>query len=43
MRNELLAGVLFHRQDGQIRHTHFGEGDYAGSEQVIRELLAAAG
>ena len=28
---------------GDIRHEHFGEGDYAGSEQVIRELLAEPG
>lgn len=27
---------------GDIRHIHFGEGDYAGTEQAIRELLAAA-
>ena len=28
---------------GRIRHTHIGEGDYEGSEQVIRELLAGNG
>jgi cytochrome c biogenesis protein CcdA/thiol-disulfide isomerase/thioredoxin len=28
---------------GQLRHHHFGEGEYAGSEQVIRQLLAEAG
>ena len=28
---------------GQFRHHHFGEGDYDGSEQVIRQLLAEAG
>jgi cytochrome c biogenesis protein CcdA/thiol-disulfide isomerase/thioredoxin len=28
---------------GQFRHHHFGEGDYAGSEQVIRQLLTEAG
>jgi thiol-disulfide isomerase/thioredoxin len=28
---------------GQIRHHHFGEGDYAKSEQVIRHLLMDAG
>jgi cytochrome c biogenesis protein CcdA/thiol-disulfide isomerase/thioredoxin len=27
---------------GRVRHHHFGEGDYAGSEQVIRQLLAEA-
>jgi cytochrome c biogenesis protein CcdA/thiol-disulfide isomerase/thioredoxin len=28
---------------GQIRGHHFGEGDYDGSERVIRDLLTAAG
>ena len=28
---------------GQIRHHHFGEGDYAQSEQVIQQLLEEAG
>jgi len=28
---------------GRIRHHHFGEGDYAGSEMVIQRLLAEAG
>jgi cytochrome c biogenesis protein CcdA/thiol-disulfide isomerase/thioredoxin len=28
---------------GQIRGHHFGEGDYAGSEQLIRRLLTDAG
>ncbi|MGE6385983.1 cytochrome c biogenesis protein DipZ [Pseudomonas sp. NPDC078416] len=27
---------------GQIRYTHFGEGDYEGQEQVIRQLLDEA-
>lgn len=27
---------------GDVRHIHFGEGDYSGTEQAIRELLAAA-
>ncbi len=27
---------------GQIRYTHFGEGDYEGSERVIQDLLAEA-
>ncbi len=27
---------------GRIRHHHFGEGDYAGSERVIQKLLAEA-
>jgi thiol-disulfide isomerase/thioredoxin len=28
---------------GQIRHHHFGEGEYGQSEMVIQQLLAAAG
>jgi thiol-disulfide isomerase/thioredoxin len=28
---------------GRVRHRHFGEGDYEGSERVIQELLAEAG
>ena len=28
---------------GQVRHVHFGEGDYATTERVIRTLLAEAG
>jgi cytochrome c biogenesis protein CcdA/thiol-disulfide isomerase/thioredoxin len=27
---------------GNIRHVHFGEGDYAGTEQLIRQLLSVA-
>jgi cytochrome c biogenesis protein CcdA/thiol-disulfide isomerase/thioredoxin len=27
---------------GVVRHVHFGEGDYAGTERLIRELLVAA-
>ena len=28
---------------GVLRHTHFGEGDYAGTEALIRQLLSEAG
>jgi cytochrome c biogenesis protein CcdA/thiol-disulfide isomerase/thioredoxin len=28
---------------GQVRYTHFGEGDYEETEEAIRELLAEAG
>lgn len=28
---------------GRIRHVHFGEGEYAQSEQIIRQLLREAG
>ncbi len=27
---------------GTVRHVHFGEGDYAGTERLIRQLLTAA-
>ena len=27
---------------GNVRHVHFGEGDYAGTEQLIRQLLTDA-
>jgi cytochrome c biogenesis protein CcdA/thiol-disulfide isomerase/thioredoxin len=27
---------------GNVRHVHFGEGDYAGTEQLIRQLLTEA-
>ena len=30
-------------RDGQIRHHHFGEGEYEQSEQVIQQLLATPG
>src|SRR6185436_956552 len=29
--------------NGNIRHTHFGEGEYDESERVIQQLLAEAG
>ena len=41
--NEYWPAFYFIDKAGQIRHTHFGEGDYDGSEQVIRELLAQPG
>ncbi len=41
--NSYWPAFYFIDKSGQIRHTHFGEGDYAGSEQVIRELLAGRG
>ena len=41
--NSYWPAFYFIDTTGQIRHTHFGEGDYAGSEQVIRELLAGSG
>jgi cytochrome c biogenesis protein CcdA/thiol-disulfide isomerase/thioredoxin len=41
--NRYWPALYFVDKDGHIRHTHFGEGDYAGSEQVIRTLLAEPG
>ncbi len=39
-RNSYWPAFYFVDKRGQIRHVHFGEGDYEGSEAVIRELLA---
>jgi cytochrome c biogenesis protein CcdA/thiol-disulfide isomerase/thioredoxin len=38
-RNGYWPAFFFIDRSGRIRHTHVGEGDYDGSEQVIRELL----
>ncbi|HGM5580531.1 TPA: redoxin domain-containing protein [Pseudomonas putida] len=38
--NQFWPAHYFVDRKGQVRHVHFGEGDYAGQEQVIRELLA---
>ncbi len=38
--NEYWPAFYFVDRNGHIRYEHFGEGDYAASEQVIRELLA---
>jgi cytochrome c biogenesis protein CcdA/thiol-disulfide isomerase/thioredoxin len=42
-RNSYWPAFYFVDKAGQIRHVHFGEGDYDGSEAVIRELLAEPG
>lgn len=39
-RNSYWPAFYFVDKTGRIRHVHFGEGDYEGSEAVIRELLA---
>ncbi|MBA2720120.1 MAG: redoxin family protein [Chloroflexi bacterium] len=39
-RNSYWPAFYFVDKTGQIRHVHYGEGDYDGSESVIRELLA---
>ncbi len=38
--NHYWPAFYFVDKSGRIRHEHFGEGDYDGSERVIRELLA---
>ncbi|QAY94946.1 cytochrome C biogenesis protein [Methylovirgula ligni] len=41
--NEFWPAHYFIDAQGRIRHHHFGEGDYAGSEKIIQQLLAEAG
>jgi cytochrome c biogenesis protein CcdA/thiol-disulfide isomerase/thioredoxin len=41
--NEYWPAEYFVDAQGEIRHHQFGEGDYKKSEQVIQQLLAAAG
>ncbi|QXI31321.1 cytochrome c biogenesis protein DipZ [Pseudomonas vanderleydeniana] len=41
--NQYWPAHYFVDAQGRIRYHHFGEGDYAGSEQVIQQLLAEAG
>ncbi|HVC15934.1 MAG TPA: cytochrome c biogenesis protein CcdA, partial [Rhodanobacter sp.] len=41
--NEYWPAHYFIDARGRIRHHHFGEGGYRESEDVIRQLLAAAG
>lgn len=40
--NQYWPAHYFIDAKGRIRHHHFGEGDYAGSEHVIQQLLAEA-
>ncbi len=42
-RNSYWPAFYFVDRNGRIRHVHYGEGDYEGSERVIRELLADPG
>ncbi len=39
-RNGYWPAFFFVDRSGRIRHTHIGEGDYDGSERVIRQLLS---
>lgn len=41
--NQYWPAHYFIDAQGRIRHHHFGEGDYARSEQVIQQLLEEAG
>jgi cytochrome c biogenesis protein CcdA/thiol-disulfide isomerase/thioredoxin len=41
--NEYWPAEYYIDAQGQVRHTHFGEGDYAQDEQVVRQLLRASG
>jgi thiol-disulfide isomerase/thioredoxin len=41
--NQYWPAHYFIDAKGRIRHHHFGEGDYDGSERVIQQLLAEAG
>jgi thiol-disulfide isomerase/thioredoxin len=41
--NQYWPALYFADAEGQIRHHHFGEGEYDRSEIVIQLLLAAAG
>jgi cytochrome c biogenesis protein CcdA/thiol-disulfide isomerase/thioredoxin len=41
--NQYWPAHYFIDARGKVRYAHFGEGDYAHSEQVIRTLLAEAG
>jgi cytochrome c biogenesis protein CcdA/thiol-disulfide isomerase/thioredoxin len=40
--NRFWPAFWFVDRQGTIRHVHYGEGDYANSEAVIRELLAGS-
>lgn len=42
-KNQYWPAHYFIDANGNIRHHHFGEGDYAGSERIIQKLLAEAG
>ena len=41
--NQYWPALYFADAKGQIRHHHFGEGDYQQSEAVIQQLLAETG
>jgi cytochrome c biogenesis protein CcdA/thiol-disulfide isomerase/thioredoxin len=41
--NHYWPAKYFIDKDGNVRHSHFGEGDYDTSERVIQQLLMEAG
>jgi hypothetical protein len=41
--NQYWPALFIIEGRGQVRHRHFGEGDYEQSERVIQKLLAEAG
>ncbi|MFJ4440837.1 thioredoxin family protein [Pseudomonas sp. NPDC089422] len=41
--NQFWPAHYFVDRKGQVRHVHFGEGDYAGQETVIQALLDEKG
>jgi thiol-disulfide isomerase/thioredoxin len=41
--NHYWPALYFGDAEGQIRHHHFGEGEYEQSEMVLQQLLAEAG
>jgi cytochrome c biogenesis protein CcdA/thiol-disulfide isomerase/thioredoxin len=43
LQNQYWPSHYFVDAEGRIRYTHHGEGEYAMSERVIRQLLAEAG
>jgi cytochrome c biogenesis protein CcdA/thiol-disulfide isomerase/thioredoxin len=43
LKNNYWPAHYFVDAEGRVRYHHFGEGDYAMSERVIRQLLADAG
>jgi cytochrome c biogenesis protein CcdA/thiol-disulfide isomerase/thioredoxin len=43
LQNNYWPAHYFIDAQGRVRYHHFGEGDYDGSERVIRQLLAEAG
>lgn len=42
-KNRYWPAKYFIDKNGNVRHTHFGEGEYKESENVIRQLLAEEG